>query len=111
MAETYPNHPGAKGKGITRATSEAAADAVAPNVSHLRNLALHTLERLGDATPLEACEAANLPRESLQPRFSELQRMGFVEPTGERRRNPSGKSAAVLRLTEKARMRLAGGEA
>jgi hypothetical protein len=49
---------------------------------------------------------------ALQPRMSECIAEGLMEPTGERRRNPdTGKTSAVLTLTEKARTRLAGGEA
>lgn len=103
MADRYPLTPGAKGQD---GTSQAAGEAMAPAVSHLRHTALHTLARLVEATPLESCAAADLPRETLQPRFSELRAMGMIEATGERRRNPSGHSAAVLRLTEKGRAAL-----
>lgn len=103
MSDCYPDGPGAKGPD---GTSQAAADAIAPSVSHLRRLAMRTLARLGEATPLEAIAIAGVTRESLQPRFSELRAMGLVEPTGSRRRNPSGKSASVLRLTEKGRAAL-----
>lgn len=44
--------------------------------------------------------------ETLQPRYSELRAMAMIEATGARRRNPSGHSAAVLRLTEKGRAAL-----
>ena len=100
MTELYPNSPGAKGPD---GTSQAAANAMRPSVSHLRRLALRTLGQLGAATVLEAVPIAGVTRESLQPRFSELRAMGLVEATGERRRNPSGKSAAVLKLTDKGR--------
>ena len=92
----YPYEPGFKG---TDGTSEAAAEAIAPSVPRLRLLALRGLARRGAATPLEVVEATGIAREALQPRFSELRAAGLVEPTGERRRNPSGKWAAVLRLT------------
>ena len=103
MADRYPDDPGAKGPD---GTSQNAADAIAPSVPHLRRVAMLALERLGDATPLEAVAVAGVPREALQPRFSELRAMGLVEPTGVRRRNPSGKFAAVLRLTEQGRAAL-----
>lgn len=108
MADRYPHEPGAKG---TDGTSQDAAQAIKPCTSYLRLVAMRTLERLDTATVLEAVADSNIPRESLQPRFSELRAMGLVEPTGARRRNPSGKSAAVLRLTALARERLAGGAA
>lgn len=100
MSDRYPCTPGAKGPD---GTSQAAAEAVNPCVSHLRRVAMRSLARLGEATPLEAIAHTGLARESLQPRFSELRSMGLVEPTGMRRPNPSGKRAAVLRLTEKGR--------
>jgi hypothetical protein len=98
MASAYPDAPGFKGPD---GTSEAAAAAIAPSVPRLRLIALRVLAMLGAATVLEAVAAAKLPREALQPRFSELRAAGLVEPTGDRRRNPSGKWAAVLRLTAK----------
>lgn len=103
MSDRYPDIPGAKG---SDGTSEDAAKAIAPCVSNLRRVAMRSLDRLGEATVLEAVAVAEVARESLQPRFSELRAMGLVEPTGARRLNPSGKGAAVLRLTEKGRAAL-----
>jgi len=103
MDNPYPNAPGVKGPD---GTSQEAAAAIQPDVTRLRRLALRTLGQLGAATVLEAVPVAGVARESLQPRFSELRAMGFVEATGERRRNPSGKSAAVLRLTDEGRAAL-----
>lgn len=106
MTDTYPLHPGAKG---ADGTSQDAADAIKPCVSYLRRVAMRALEQLDEATVLEAVAFAKVERESLQPRFSECRAMAFVEPTGERRRNPSGKWAAVLRLTAKGREVLSDG--
>lgn len=103
MAKNYPEVPGAKGPD---GTSQDAAKAISPCVCHLRRVALRVLDSLGEATVLEVVAAAKVARESLQPRFSELRAMGLVEPTGSRRPNPSGKAAAVLRLTEKGRTAL-----
>ena len=103
MTRAYPDNPGAKGPD---GTSQDAADAIAPCAAYLRRVAMRSLDRLGEATVLEAVAVAEVARESLQPRFSELRAMGLVEPTGARRRNPSGKGAAVLRLTEKGRAAL-----
>lgn len=103
MVDRYPNIPGAKG---ADGTSQDAAEAITPNISDLRRLALIVLAWLEEATVLEVVATAKGTRESLQPRFSELRAMGLVEPTGARRRNPSGKSAAVLRLTDKGRAAL-----
>ncbi len=103
MADHYPESPGSKG---SDGTSQDAAEAIKPCVSYLRRVAMRALDKLGEATVLEAVAHAKLARESLQPRFSELRTMGFVEPTGERRPNPSGKAAAVLRLTTEGRAAL-----
>lgn len=103
MADRYPDVPGSKG---SDGTSQGAAEAIAPCVSYLRRVAIRALDGLGEATVLEAVAFAEVARESLQPRFSELRAMGLVEPTGARRRNPSGKGATVLRLTEKGRAAL-----
>lgn len=104
MADRCPYEmPGAKGPD---GTSQDAAEAIKPCASHLRYAAMRVLDRLGEATVLEAVAVAGVTREALQPRFSELRAMGLVEPTGARRRNPSGKAAAVLRLTEKGRAAL-----
>ena len=100
MVDRYPDLPGAKG---LDGTSQEAAKAIKPCVSHLGRVVMRALDNLGEATVLEAVAVANVTRGSLQPRFSELRAIGFVEPTGALRRNPSGKGAAVLRLTEKGR--------
>jgi len=105
-----PHELGAKGlTATTYATSTDAAAAMGHCASHLRMVALRALHALDQATVLECVAITDYPRESLQPRYSECIRFGMVEPTGERRRNPSGKSAAVLRLTDKGRARLEGG--
>jgi hypothetical protein len=96
----YPNIPGSKG---ADGTSQDAAEAIAPSVLHLRRIALQALERLGEATVLEAVAVSGVTREALGPRFSELRALGLIEPTGARRCNPSGKSASVLRLTGRGR--------
>ena len=49
MAERYPNCPGAKGPD---GTSQAAAEAIAPAVSHLRRTALQTLGHSTDPQAL-----------------------------------------------------------
>ena len=96
----YPDTPGYKG---ADGTSEAAATRIAASAPRLRRIAMQALHRLGAATPLEVVQATGICREAIQPRFSELRRMGLVEATGDRRLNPSGKWAAVLRLTDAGR--------
>lgn len=96
----YPSAPGAKGHD---GTSQAAAAAIANRVSYLRRVALVTLLRLGEAVEYEVSKASGHTRDSIQPRLSELRELGLVAPTGARKRNPSGKMAAVLRLTGRGR--------
>ena len=107
----YPDTPGAKGLTCaTFATSADAAEAIAPRRLILSLIALRTIAMLGEATPFEVVAASGVKASALQPRFSELIAEGLLEPTGARRRNPdTGKTAAILRLTDLARVRMAGG--
>jgi len=98
MVEAYPTVPGAKG---IDGTSQEAAEAIKPKVAHLRHLSLRALARRVSGTVRECVEDVGLQRESIAPRFSELRALDLVEPSGKRRRNPSGRSASVLRLTAK----------
>jgi DNA-binding MarR family transcriptional regulator len=99
MVDLSP-YAGAKGRTpATLRTSADAADMIAPARARLRRAALLALGELREATPLEIVEHTGLAREAIQPRLSELIALGLVEPTGARRRNPSGRSAAALRLT------------
>jgi len=113
MADGYRILPGSKGLTVpTLAASADAAEAIAPHRPNLFRIAIRTLEALGEAAPFEAVAASGVKASALQPRYSELIAEGLVKPTGERRRNPdTGKTAAVLTLTELARERLAGGAA
>lgn len=96
----YPDVPGAKGRD---GTSQDAAAAIAPDVPRLRRRALLALHQIGTGVPLEVVEASGHTREQIQPRLSELREQGLVEPTGARKLNPSGQTAAVLRLTGRGR--------
>lgn len=99
MVDLSP-YASAKGRtAATRRTSADSADAIAPARARLRRAALRALGDLGEATPLEVVRHTGQTRESILPRLSELIAVGLVEPTGARRRNPSGRSAAALRLT------------
>lgn len=104
----YPHEPGASGEGVTLETSKEAAEAIKPITCRLRRVVLETLDGLQTATSLEIVDHSGFLVDSIRPRISELRVMGLVEPTGERRKNPSGKSAAVLRLTDAGRAALNG---
>ena len=106
MSDLLP-YAGAKGRtATTLRTSADAADAIVPSRAALQRMAVRALARLGEATPLEVVAACGRPREAIQPRLSELIQLGLAEPTGARRRNPSGRTAAVLRLTSAGRLSL-----
>lgn len=106
LTDPYPIAAGSKGHDDT---SQEAAKRIQPRLANLRCKALEALALLGSATVLEAIAVTEVTREALQPRFSELRRLGLIEATGKRRRNPSGKWAAVLTLTDVGRAKLAAG--
>lgn len=97
IADRYPNFPDAK---APDGTSQDATGAIAPSTSHLRRVA-KVLEQLAEPPHLEIVASAGVARESLPPHFSELRAMQLMEPAGARRRNPSGKCTAILRLADK----------
>ena len=101
----YPEIPGWKG---TDGTSKEAAEHIKGSVKALRLIALQTFDRLEEATAHELVEGSGYGVDSIRPRISELRGMMLLEPTGARRKNPSGRSAAVLRLTEAGRALLHG---
>lgn len=79
-------------------TSIEAAEMVATKASRLRRIVLDTLcEHPENLTVDQTCAIAKLARYSLQPRFSELRKMGLIRDTGERRHNVSGARARVWR--------------
>ena len=99
MADPHP-YIVAKGRtGPTRRTSTDAADAIAPSRAGLQRVALRALAELEQGTPLQVAKHAGVTAEAIKPRLSELIALRLVEPTGGRARNPSGKSAAILRVT------------
>jgi hypothetical protein len=99
MQETYPDMPGFKGEAET---SREAAEAIATVSGRLRKLAREAYRDVGRTglTPEELAHRVGLPRETMQPRTSELKALGILADSGLRRRNGSGKRAAVLVLAE-----------
>jgi|JI7StandDraft_1071085.scaffolds.fasta_scaffold94168_5 hypothetical protein len=102
----YPDTPGWKGRGLSGQTSAAAAHEVSKSVKTLRIIALRTLSLMGKATALEAVIKSGLDPCQLRPRFSELKNNGLLETTGVRRKNPTGKMACELKLTDAGRKAL-----
>jgi hypothetical protein len=89
----YPHGPGFKRHG----TSSAAARHVADTAARLRMDVLREFAaREGTADQI----AKRIQRSplSVRPRVSELSALGKIEPTGERRKNESGMTAAVWRV-------------
>lgn len=79
-----------------RDTSREAAEAIAPSVQTLRDLAFKVLlER--DSTADECAEAMGKSILAVRPRISELVAMDMVVDSGKRRRMASGRSGIVWR--------------
>lgn len=88
---TYPHTPGA----ALVDTSIAAAESV--DATTLRRMALDVLRRWPSG--LTADEVALVMRRdvlSIRPRLTELKRLGMVRDSGVRRKNRSGRNAAVM---------------
>lgn len=89
---TYPDAPGYR----RRATSKAAAEAIAPRAVVLKELVLAEIKR----KPGTADEVASRLRQTVlavRPRCTELGKLGLVVDAGIRRSNVSGRSAIVWR--------------
>lgn len=90
----------------TRETRREAHEAMAPSIPRLQHVAMRTLDRLGTATAVEVVEASGIASDAIRLRVSELLGLGLAETNGQRRRNPSGKTAAVVQLTDAGRAAL-----
>ena len=84
----YPNHPGFKEHG----TSKAAAESASMHSKRLREIVLDTL-RWQSLTADEVAAHLRLSVLSIRPRVSELARSGLIEKTGRTKKNISGSSA------------------
>ena len=93
----YPSVPGSA-RGVD--TSIAAAESVQPRAAYLREKCRAYVKRWG-MTGCTADECAlNLHESvlSIRPRFTEMRRLNWIEDTGERRKNDSGRNAIVWRV-------------
>lgn len=87
----YPQTPGWRREG----TSHEAADAMAGSAPNIR-AAVHARLKQRAMTVHECAAAMEVTVPAVQPRFSELARIGRIRDTGERRVNAvSGKRAIV----------------
>tara|TARA_R100001086_G_scaffold238543_1_gene163371 strand:+ start:1012 stop:1368 length:357 start_codon:yes stop_codon:yes gene_type:complete len=92
-AMTYPLTPGAKGTD----TSFYAADAIAPKASTLREMCKSVFLVEDSLTADEVADVLGQSILSIRPRITELSRLDFLEDSGDRRPNSSGKKAIVWR--------------
>lgn len=88
-----PRKPGGDAPQCPQGTVEAAPE----RLGRLQRLSLSVIRAAGPAglTAIETALATGFDRFSIQPRISELRRNGHVVASGQRRRNPSGKTATV----------------
>lgn len=88
----YPAVPGARAMD----TSKAAAEHVAPDAARLRRLVLDCIAAApAGLTADEVAERLGLSVLSARPRVTELNKMGAIKDAGIRRKNASGRNAAV----------------
>lgn len=95
MSDTYPDSPGFK----EPTTSLEAARGLQARANSLRRKALVLLKGFGPMTPDELARLMCKTVLAIRPRVTELARMGLIERTGERRKNVSGMSAHVYRIS------------
>jgi predicted ArsR family transcriptional regulator len=93
---TYPDAPGFKVAG----PSQQAAEAITGKAARLRATVLAQIAQYrAGATADEIATDLNLSVLSVRPRVSELHRTGEIEQTGGRRKNESGMTATVWRIS------------
>jgi predicted ArsR family transcriptional regulator len=92
----YPDHPG--WHQAAPDTSEQAAHEIAEDAATLRSRVLALFRRGMKLTSNEAAERLGRDPLSVQPRLSELVASGHIADSGQRRKNDTGKDAAVWEL-------------
>jgi hypothetical protein len=93
MMASYPHAPA---PGQTD-TSAQAAVAIEPVTARIQRLVLRSIRDAGPRglTAHELALALVMERTTVQPRTSELRRLGKIKDSGQRRENPNGKKAIV----------------
>ncbi len=95
MTDKYPDSPGFKAKG----PSEDAAIVIAPRVPRMRSAVLAEIAKHpAGITADEVAAALGMSVLTVRPRVSELNRLGEIRPTGDRRCNSSGMTASTWRV-------------
>lgn len=84
-----------------RDTERAAAEKVAPKAKAMRVRVLAMIFRLQSATCDEIAAAMNMKVTQIRPRVTQLAQIGFIEDSGERRKNADGNPAIVWRSARK----------
>jgi predicted ArsR family transcriptional regulator len=91
--KVYPDAPGFR----RRATSKAAAEAIAPRAVKLKELVLAEIKRR-EGTADEIAKRLRQTVLAVRPRCTELAKLNLIEDAGIRRSNVSGRSAIVWRV-------------
>lgn len=93
----YPNRPGYKTE--TPSTSKEAAARMETSATKLRMRVLRMIQSRRDGVTADEC-AALLGESilSVRPRLSELNKLGSIEATGQRRPSSTGSASAVWRM-------------
>ena len=91
--DVYPHVPGHRDV----VTSIEAADAIAPVTARIQRMALARIKAAGARgyTAAELADVLAMERTTVQPRTTELRRLGLIDDSGQRRPNPNGKRAIV----------------
>lgn len=91
MKKRYPDHPGHRDSD----TSKAAAEAMAAHLGPLQRRCLAAIREAGEKglTAHETADVVGVDYMSIHPRISELRKKGLVVDSGQRRPNPSAKTA------------------
>ena len=92
----YPHTAGHRGVD----TSIASAEAITPKVKCYREVVFESLADDGPATSWELAERLDIEFPVIQPRTSELKKLGRIEDSGERKPTRFGKKSIVWRVKE-----------
>lgn len=92
------NYPAAPGFKERSGTSEEAAKSMEQSAPLIKGKVLASLLDVGPGTTDEVAERLGLSVLSVRPRFTELLRDNMVEKSSRKRRNVSGRMAAVWRV-------------
>lgn len=97
MSEVTAPYNGMPGWKVTD-TSRAAAESVRHTTAEAYSGIMAVLRKHGPMTADEAASIMGLTPFYVRPRFSEMKEMGWIEPTGDKRKNNSRRAANVMRI-------------